>query len=312
MKLVVSGNRIPPRIDEHARQRGIEVELLSGAVDENRLRNAVAVADYYLLGGDEVLSAAVLDHAPRLRAVSFLGVGAASFVDLDAARDRKIEVLTTPGVNATAVAEFAVGQALGIRRRIFTDLISGGQEAPARDSAELTGSRAGILGLGAVGTEVARMLRAGFGCDLSYTSQQRKPYAERDLGIRYRSLDSLFAESTTVFVCCALNETTRGLIGERLLKAGVRYIACIADPQVFVLGELADALSDGKLLGVALDGDYLRAPGLPGEVGRRLDAARNVSLFVTSHIAASSIETWARMENQAIDNLLHAMEIGQQ
>lgn len=310
MKVVVSGEVVPDKLRNYCAERGIDLDLLRGEPNAEKLRHAILNADYYLLGGDEKLSKDVLAGAPKLRAVSFVGGGASSFVDLDAADAHGVEVLTTPGANAIAVAEFAVGQALGIRRRIFVNAL--GEGAITRDTAELSGSKVGILGLGSVGAALGRILRTGFGCDVSYNSRTRKPDLESEIGAHHVELAELFASSSTVFICCTLTESTTGLIGARLLESGVDYIVSIADPRVFALDELAAALSRGSLAGAAMDGDYASAPDVPEDVSTILDEHRKVTLFVTQHIAASSDRAWQRMQDRAVDNLIGAIETGDQ
>lgn len=306
MKVVVSGETVPESLQDYCTRREIAIELLDGVVGSESLRDAVSDADYYLLGGDEVLSNEVLSAAPRLRAVSFLGAGAASFVDLDAASARGVAVLNTPGVNSDAVAEFTVGQALALQRRMFADALGG--SAVVRDTDELTGSTVGIVGLGSIGSRVARILKLGFGCNVLYCSPSNKPEVEAELGIDRVALDELFRRSSTVFVCCPSTDSTTGLIGATQLEAGADYIVSIADPRVIDLGRLASALAGAQIKGAALDGEYVGAAGTSPEDSAALDVHRGVSLFVTRHIAASSHASWSRMQERAVENLIEAIE----
>lgn len=306
MKVVVSGARVPQDLGDYCAKTGIELGHLHGMTDPEELSVAIKDADFYLLGGDEYLSDAVLSAANRLRAVSFMGAGAAGFVDLTSALSHGISVLTTPGANAPAVAEFAVGQALGLRRQIFADLL--GRETTPGDVGEFTGSTVGILGLGAIGSQVARILRQGFDCSVTYHSRSGRPDLDDRLGLRQVPLNELFSGSSTVFVCCPLTEETTGLIGQRELEAGVDYIVSIADPRVFRLSDLGSALADSTLRGAALDIDYLGAPGTSPEDTASLDRSRHGSLFVTAHRAASSSTAWQRMQDRAVENLIVAIE----
>ncbi|MFI9011473.1 D-isomer specific 2-hydroxyacid dehydrogenase family protein [Actinosynnema sp. NPDC053489] len=305
MKVLVSGDRVPERLARYCREHGHELDHLAGAVTEEELRARVADVEHYLLAGDEHLTAPVLRAARVLRCVSFAGVGAGSFVDLDAARRGSVTVLNTPGVNAAAVAEFAVGLALGVARRLFPDLLGTGERV--RTSAELTGSTVGVLGLGASGTALARVLRLGFGCRVLYSSRTRKPDVERELGVVPVDPAGLFAECTTVFVCCALTEETTGLVDDELLRPGPspRFLVSTADPRVLDPAALRRALDGGALTAVAMDG-YFREP-LPAPDADEHDLLRR-PVFVTSHIAASSAGTWQRMEDRAVDNLIDAIE----
>src|SRR6201999_4362096 len=98
-------------------------------------------------------------------------------IDLEVARARGIQVARTPGSNAVPVAEFAVGLMIAIGRRIVTahNLTVQGQWAKNeiwRRSIMLSGKTVGIVGLGAIGKEVARRL-TGFGCMVLYNNRTR-------------------------------------------------------------------------------------------------------------------------------------------
>lgn len=306
MRVIVSGTRIPQDLAVYCARAGIEIRYLNGVTDPVELCAAVKDTDFYFLGGDEFLSDDVLSVASRLRAVSFMGTGAAGFIDLASALSHGVSVLTTPGANAPAVAEFAVGQALGLRRQIFAGLL--GRDTTPGDVQEFTGSTVGILGLGAIGSRLARILRQGFDCSVTYHSRSGRPDLEDRFGLRHVPLDELFRISSTVFVCCPLTEETTGLIGQRELGAGVDYIVSIADPRVFRLADLGAALADSTLRGAALDIDYLGAPGTSPEDTASLARSRHESLFVTTHQAASSSTAWQRMQDRAVENLIAAVE----
>ncbi|WNI18659.1 D-isomer specific 2-hydroxyacid dehydrogenase family protein [Actinacidiphila sp. ITFR-21] len=308
MRILVSGGSVPARLADYCRRRDVEVDHVGPAPAPDELRRRVTAADYYLLGGDERLSKDVLAAAGRLRCVSFMGVGAGSFVDLEAARERGIRVLTTPGTNGAAVAEFAVGLALGVMRRILPDL--GGGQQRSRASTELTGARVGVLGLGASGSALAGILARGFGCEVLYHSRTRKPRAERELGLAHVGPAELFTRSTTVFVCCALNEQTAGLVDDRLLGAGPapRYLVSTADPRVIDPAALLRALETGALTGAAMDGFYQEPLPSAADDPTGLLRLQGGPLFVTGHIGASSAASWSRMEDAAVGNLLAVLD----
>ncbi|SDP96915.1 gluconate 2-dehydrogenase [Actinopolyspora xinjiangensis] len=304
-KLIVSGGSMPTQLIDYCKHNEIEIDHLESVPPDDELRRRVSGADFYLHGGDERLSAEVLDAAPSLKAVSFLGTGAGSFVDLDAARERSVQVLTTPGVNSASVAEFAVGLALGLQRRIFADLQGRGKTS--RASTELTGSTVGVLGLGATGTALARLLTGGFSCEVLYHSRTRKPDVEAELGVTAVDLDELFTRCTTVFVCASLTPETTGLVGEAQLgESGPDFLVSTADPKVVDPAALRMALESGALSGATMDGYYTEPLPVPAEDEHGLLALDTV--FATSHIAASSENAWSRMEDMAVDNLIMTIE----
>lgn len=304
-KVIVSGGSVPARLADYCKRKEIEIDHLDSVPQEDELRRRVADADFYLLGDDERLSAEVLAAATSLKAVSFLGADAGSFVDLDAARDRLVQVLTTPGANSASVAEFAVGLALGLQRRILADLRGRGKTS--RASTELTSSTVGVLGLGATGTALARILTGGFNCEVLYHSRTRKPDVESGLGITAVGLGELFTRSTTVFVCASLTPDSTGMVGPaQMTKSGPDFLVSTADPRVIDPVALRAALQSGALSGAAMDGYYTEPISLPANDKHGLLALE--PMFVTSHIAASSVNAWTRMEDMAVDNLIAAMD----
>jgi glyoxylate reductase len=304
-KVIVSGGSVPARLADHCKRNKIEIDYLDSVPPDDELRRRVADADFYLLGGDERLSAEVLAAAPSLKAVSFVGAGAGSFVDLDSARERSVQVLTTPGANNASVAEFAVGLALGVQRRILADLQGRGKTS--RASTELTGSTVGVLGLGATGTALARILAGGFACQVLYHSRTRKPDIEAELGITPVGLGELFTRSTTVFVCASLTSESTGMVGVAQLGGpGPDFLISTADPRVVDPAALRAALESGALCGAAMDGYYTEPLPAPTEDEHGLLALD--PMFATSHIAASSVNAWTRMEGVAVDNLIAAMD----
>ncbi|MFH9672159.1 D-isomer specific 2-hydroxyacid dehydrogenase family protein [Streptomyces sp. NPDC017405] len=308
MKIVVSGQSVPLRLAEYCRRRGITVDHVDAPITQQELCRRVRDADHYLLGGDERLSRTVLESAPSLRCISFAGTGAGSFIDLDAARDTGVRILTTPGVNGVAVAEFALALAAGMMRRALPDLHD--RKQPSRNSTELTRATVGILGLGATGAALAGMLVRGFSCQVLYHSRTRKEHHEKALALTHTGLTELFTRSTTVFVCCSLNEETTNLVDDRLLGPGPtpRYLVSTADPRVIDPDALRRALETGALTGAALDGYYQEPLPDPADDPHGLLRLHGTSLFVTSHIAASSATSWSRMENAAVDNLLAVLD----
>ncbi|PPI55354.1 NAD(P)-dependent oxidoreductase [Rathayibacter toxicus] len=307
MKLIVSGIPIPDEIEAYACSRGADVLRLTGHESKEDLKEAIADAHYYLLGGDEYLGADLLLGAPNLKAVAVLAAGTSSFIDVEAADAYGIVVRNTPGANAAAVAEFAVGQLIAIRRDLLRSFV-----APAlipRATDELAGARIGVLGLGAVGSSAARILRNGFGCDVLYTGPRPKQALEAELGLRRVALKALFEECSSVLVCCALTPATKGMIGSSVLRRGVRSVVGISDLRVFEVVEVLAELETGPLDAIAFDASpdlftSLLPPGVHSE------SAAERGLYPSPHIAAKSRESWQRMVSMGSAELLRIMNVG--
>ena len=166
-----------------------------------------------------------MDLAPGLKLVGICR-NALNHVDIDAATDRGVLVVNTPGRNGAAVAELTVGLMLGLARRFpaadawvhgrkWSDPAAGYAEFRG---AEIQGKTVGIIGLGAIGRMVAERL-SGFGADLAAADPYVDAKAAARLGVRLMPLEELLAVSDYVLVHVPPGESTLGLIGERALDA---------------------------------------------------------------------------------------------
>lgn len=305
MKVVVSGIPIPYEICEYS--KGFRTDQISLISDEssNRTKTLIQSADYFLHGGEEYIDEQLIASASNLKGVSVLATGASSFIDLKAASESGIKIANTPGANAAAVSEFAVGQLVSMRRGILDHLGKTFTNRPATD--EVSGSTVGLLGLGAVGSNVARILRQGFGCEVLYSCPNQKHELEVELGLQKVSTERLFTECSSVIVCCALNKGTERLVGSSLLQRGVANVIGISDVRVFNISDVLNELETGDLSAVAIDASpELIASQLPDTVSYASTTGRR--LFITPHIAARSPQSWERMVEMGAENLLQMIK----
>ena len=256
----------------------------------------------YAITGDVPVTAAMM-AVPGLRAVHKWGVGYDN-IDLDAARRHGVRVLRTTGSNAVAVAETALGLVLALGRNLVrghAGVADGGwpKGALAASSTTLSGRTVGIVGLGHVGTALARLL-AGFGCPVLYAKRTRlDPAAEAALGVAHAPFDALLSGSDVVVLTCPLNDTTRGLVDARaiaLMRPGALLVN-VARGGVVVEADLARALRAGHLRGAAVD-VFEREPIAPDNPMRGIDRA-----ILTPHLAAVSADAFAPSVERMIENL---------
>jgi lactate dehydrogenase-like 2-hydroxyacid dehydrogenase len=244
-----------------------------------------------------------LELLPRLRVVANFGVGY-DRIDLAACASRGVVVTNTPGVLDDATADLAFALILAARRQIVEGdrlVRSGGwsgQWSEGRLAEEVTGSTLGILGLGRIGSAVARRAR-GFELRVLYNSRQR---ADTDLG-EFRELDALFAESDILTVHAPLTPETAGLVDARRL-ALLRDGACFVNT---ARGEIVDEtalvreLVSGRLR-AGLD-VFTHEPNVPPEL---LDLP---NVVLTPHLGSATRQTRESMTRLVVDNLL-AVERG--
>jgi phosphoglycerate dehydrogenase-like enzyme len=260
-----------------------------------RLREAEAVfLDY------SVMDAEVLRQCPRLRFICFLGIGYANYVDVAEARRRGITVTYTPDYGATSVAEHALGLILGLTRHVGFSFLSvrAGQWEPARfRGIELRDKTLGIVGLGPIGTEMARL---GAGVGMRLLGWTRRPTAERARhGLALVSLDDLFGRSDVVTLHLSYTPETHGLVSRALLARmkPTAYFINTARAKLVDNAALAELLEAGKIAGAALDVHDEEPPAVD-YVFRRLS-----NVLLTPHIGYNTVEAGAAMLQIAIATL---------
>jgi len=220
-------------------------------------------------------------------------------IPVEAASRCGIAVANVPGANAVSVAEYVVGQILALTHglhRIDRTLRAQGwstARALADDSSEASGRTVGIVGMGAIGLEVARICTDGLRMKVLGF---RRSTAPMPAFVTASPLDELLARSDVVVLACPLDDSTRGLLGaERLarMKRG-SFLVNVSRGPVVDEAALAIALRDGPLAGAALD--VFEQQPLPSD--SPLFALPNVIL--STHLAGITEDSMRRMGEIAV------------
>lgn len=248
------------------------------------------IGDYEALVGRSAtrITPELLRAAKNIRVIGRAGVGVDN-IAMDIATELGISIINAPAGNTVAVAELVFGSLLSILRGLsLADRTMRGGEWRRSEllGGELKGRTLGIVGLGRIGSEVARRALA-FEMDV----QAFDPYVPdtRFQGLRVQraeSLAALLAHSDVLTIHVPLTDETRGMIGPRelaKLKPGA-ILLNLARGGIVEEDALADALTSAKLAGAALD-VFLKEPLPPDD---RLRGIPN--LFLTPHIGASTVE----------------------
>lgn len=237
--------------------------------------------------GELGASAALIEACPKLEIISVYGVGYDA-VDLGACRARGIRVTNTPDVLSGDVADFAVTMMLAQSRGITAGDVWVRAGAWAAQGAlplqrRAFGRRAGILGLGRIGFEIAKRL-AGFDMQISYSDVAPKDYASDWRFVA--SPEELAAQSDFLFVAAAASEATRHIVNADVLRALGPEGMLINVSRASNVDEeaLIAALSDGTLGSAALD-VFEGEPALDA----RFHALPNILL--QPHQASGTVET---------------------
>ncbi len=215
--------------------------------------------------------------------------------DLQAATRHGVAVTFAPGRNAVATAEHTVGLLLAAVRRIpqtHAELTAGTWRGDLYQyeqvGPEISGSTVGLIGYGAIGSRVARILQ-GFGADVLVADPYVDP-ANLEPGVRLVALAELLARSTIVSLHARATAETRHMIGAAQIAAlprGSVLVNC-ARGSLLDYDAACDALDTGHLFGAAFD----VYPDEPVPAGARLLSTRNVVL--TPHLAGASKQTAVR------------------
>ncbi len=207
-----------------------------------------------VVAGMDPFSARVLRSTDRLKAICRAGVGYDA-IDLEAATAAGVVVSITAGTNCAAVAEYTLALILTCSRKLPENLaeMRRGRWAPQRGH-DLAGSTLGVVGLGLIGREVARLGRAFRMRVLAFTRYPDDEFAAQH-GIEYASLERLLAESDFVSLHARLEPSTRHLINaERLaLMKPTAYLVNTARGAIVDTEALYQALKERRIAGAALD-----------------------------------------------------------
>ena len=219
-----------------------------------RLKGAeIAITNKVLIDGD------TMRQLPDLKLICVAATGMNN-VDLETAKELGIEVKNAVGYSTTSVAETTLASALALARNIvyFDEYFHDGRYSKAdrafcydRFTFELRGKKWGIIGMGNIGREVARLASA-FGCEVRYFSTSG---VKREEAYPAMELNELLEWSDIVSVHSPLNERTRGLVGRNELQKmkPTSIIINVARGGIIDEAALAEALNSGWVAAAALD-----------------------------------------------------------
>ena len=172
---------------------------------------------------------------------------------------------------------------------------------------ELSSLRVGIVGLGAIGSRIAKILRQSFDSNVIYTSRQRKQDLEKDLNLTFVSIDELFSSSDIIVLSLPTNTETEYFINDALLaqvKKGV-IIINTAGARLIEPVALKKYIDNQKIASAAFDGYYTEPlPNIANDPYQLLSLS-DEKFVVTPHIAAKTTQSWRRMLDMSIDNVIH-------
>ena len=236
---------------------------------------------------------ALVAQCPRLKHIVFLGTGAASYMNIDELQYRGVTVHTIKGYGDTAVAEHAIALMLAAARDIarMDREVRAGIWTP-QEGVQLFGKTLGVIGLGGIGAEVARL---GQGLGMQVIAYNRTRHA--DATVPLVDIDTLLARADVVSLNLVLNDETRGFLNAARIAR--------LKPGVILVNTARGALVDEAALIEALTSGHIRHAGLdvfhaePLKPDHPLAKLPNVTL--TSHAAFRTLEASMTLLRRAVD-----------
>jgi D-3-phosphoglycerate dehydrogenase len=285
------------RLKELRKHARVDVAL-SG--EEKQLIEKVGDVDVIITGGP--ISAAVINAAPKLKMIQTTSVGF-EYIDEGTAAARGVIICNVAGVNANSVVELDFGMILDIARRIGAHnrlMREGGwARVEVERQVEIRNSTIGIVGLGAIGSRMAQFATQGFNMKVLAHDPYITEARAQQFNARLVDLETLFRESDIVSIHVPLNDETRHMIGEKLLRLMKPTAIFVSSARGPIVDEkaLIKVLQEKRISGACLD-VYEMEP-LPKESPlRTLD---NVSLV--PHIG-STPGIMVEMRETAVWNVL--------
>lgn len=226
---------------------------LGRPLTSEELRALLPGCDGYIAGLD-VIDRAALEAADRLKVIARYGVGIDN-IDLAAAAEKSIVVTNTPLANASSVAELTIALMLALARSLPTLVAqTKAGQWPRTIGLTLEGKTVGLIGLGAIGKQVARRLRC-FGCRIvAYDPAADTAFAAAH-GVELSSLDEVLRQADFLSLHVPLTSETRGMVNTQFLarmKPGA-FLINTARGEIVDETALLEALQSGHLRGAALD-----------------------------------------------------------
>jgi D-3-phosphoglycerate dehydrogenase / 2-oxoglutarate reductase len=273
---------------------------------EDELCAIIGEYDALIVRSQTKVNQKVLDAATRLKIIGRAGVGVDN-VDVDAATKRGIIVMNTPGGNTMSTAEHSFSMLMAMARKIpqaHASMKAGKWDRKSFEGTELFGKTLGIIGMGRIGSEVAKRAVA-FGMRVLAYDPFLSPSRAKALQVEVVELDVIYKQSDFITVHVPVTEQTKGMINKDTIakmKKGVRIVNC-ARGDIIVQADLFEALKSGKVAAAALD-VYEKEPPV------NLPFLELDNVVLTPHLGASTHEAQESCGTEIAEQIAEALSGG--
>ena len=234
-----------------------------------------------------------------------MGTGYQKYIDVDTATKYNIPVSYTPSANAKSVAEYTVALLLDIVKKIsFSNEQVKNREWKKYKTFDLKNKTLGIVGMGAIGTHIAKILCDGFGMNLIYNSKAEKENINNKYNTKMVSLEEVFKNADVISINATYTEETKALINKKYfdLAKSEAIIVNTARQELINKDDLYEAIMNNKILAVAMDGFYEEP--IMKECNDKLLDLPNDKIIITPHNAYNSIDAVDEMERMLIESMI--------
>lgn len=292
------------------------LELLEGTAEvevrpklsERELVELVPAYAALLVRSETKVTAAVIEAGSQLRVIGRAGVGVDN-IDLEAATRHGVLVLNAPTGNTIAAAEHTIAMMLCMVRNIPRadwSMHQGRWDRKAFMGTELREKTLGLLGLGKIGFEVARIATQGLRMKVIADDPLVTPERAEQAGAELVDFETLLARADILSVHVPLNDKTRGVIGAaelRRMRRGARLLN-VARGGIIDEAALAEAVKDGHIAGAAMD-VFTKEP-LPADS----PLLGVPEIVLTPHLGASTTEAQVLVATDVADQIVHYLAGG--
>ena len=301
---------VHPSAAERLSAEGYTVETASGALDEAALCERLQGVHVLGVRSKTAVSALALEGADRLLGVAAFCIGV-NHIELDACARRGVAVFNAPYSNTRSVVELAIAEIIALHRGLADrsrDLHDGRWTKSAKDAFEVRGKKLGIVGYGAIGSQLS-VLAEAMGLEVYYFDHGEKLALGN--ARKCRSLDELLGVADIVSLHVDGRPENRNMIGAAQFAAMKDRVVFLnlSRGHVVDLDALADAIRSGKVLGAGVD-VFPEEPNANGEPFGPSPLQGLPNVILTPHIGGSTEEAQEAIAGFATDRLLGFLERG--
>ncbi|PZC50629.1 MAG: D-3-phosphoglycerate dehydrogenase [Chloroflexi bacterium] len=299
-KVLVSDPIAKEGLDILSEEATVDVRL---GLNKDELKAILPEYDGLIVRSETKVTSEIIECGTRLQVIGRAGVGVDN-IDLEAATRKGIAVVNAPTGNTIAAAEHTLALLFSLARHVpqaNAAMRKGEWKRSAFMGSEVRGKVLGIIGLGKVGSAVARRASSFDMQLLGYDPYISKEHARR-LGIELTALEALYQKSDFITVHVPMTDTTKSLIGNAelsMMKEGVKLIN-VARGGIINENALLEHLNSGKVSGAALD-VFIKEP--PGET----DLIKHPFVISTPHLGGSTTEAQTEVAREVAQEAISVL-----